>query len=265
MKDRRFFISGFCLFCLLAVHSLTTQIRAQEKNSHDRHKIVRDNDKGEAGEHQPRMHDLALSERHGEHLHHRPPVLPPDEDRAYSEFNHHIAGLFVLLAGGLAFFATLGTPRYSWARYAWPGVFFSLGVFLLVRHDPESWPWGPLSLRESVTDPQVLQHALFTFIVLGIGAIEWLRGCGTLTRPGWGLIFPTLSISAAGMLFLHTHGSGPAAEQVYLHHAIIASASIIAMIAKVLDDSRLLATRVNAYLWPALIMFIGLMLLLYRE
>ena len=37
------------------------------------------------------------------------------------------------------------------------------------------------------------------------------------------------------------------------------------MIAKVLDDSRLLTNRMGAYLWPGLVMFIGFMLLIYSE
>jgi len=226
------------------------------------HEMGPDSEVGSApAGHQHHMAGLTLPEGH----HHRPPVLPPAEDQAYSELNHHIAGVFVLCAGGLALLAARGNPRYSWARYGWPGLFFLLGVFLFVRHDPESWPWGPLSLWESITDPQVLQHTLFTFIVLGIGVIEWLRCRGTLTHSVWELIFPTLAISAAAMLFLHHHGSGPSASKIYRHHSIMASAGTAAMIAKVLDDSRLLTNRMGAYLWPGLVMFIGFMLLIYSE
>ena len=218
-----------------------------------------------ATEHQHHMAGLTMPEGHMEGHHHNEPVLPPDEDKAYSELNHHIAGVFVLFAGGLALLAAPSKPRYAWARYGWPGLFFCLGIFLFVRHDPESWPWGPLSLWESIADPQVLQHTLFTFIVLGIGLIEWLRCRGTLTHPVWGLIFPTLAISAAGMLFLHKHGSGAVADKIYRHHSIMASSGIAAMIAKVLDDTRLSKNRLGSYLWPGLIMFIGVMLWIYSE
>jgi hypothetical protein len=67
------------------------------------------------------------------------------------------------------------------------------------------------------------------------------------------------------MLFLHKHGEGPVAEKIHLHHSIMATSGIIAMVAKVLDDSRLLNSQVNRYLWPGLIMFIGAMLLIYSE
>lgn len=199
------------------------------------------------------------------HHHHRAPILPPAEDQAYSELNHHIAGVFVLLAGGFALLAASGNPRFTWARYSWPSFFFLMGLFLFVRHDPESWPWGPLSLWEAMQDPQVLQHVLFTFIVFSIGVIEWLRQRGTLTSPVWGLIFPVLAVSAAAMLFLHKHGEGAVAEKIYHHHAIMATSGILAMMAKVLDEAKLLKTNIGGYVWSALMMFIGFMLLIYTE
>ena len=197
--------------------------------------------------------------------HHRAPILSPAEDQAFSELNHQIAGVFVFLAGGFALIAASGNPRVSWAQYSWPLFFFLMGLFLFVRHDPESWPWGPLPLLEAIQDPQVLQHTLFTCIVLGIGVVEWLRCRGTLTSPAWGLIFPVLAVSAAAMLFLHKHGEGPTADKIYRHHVIMAIAGILAMVAKVLDDAKLLKANIGGYAWSALMMFIGVMLLLYTE
>ncbi len=217
----------------------------------------------------PEHHDAAYtvgSPTAGEHRHHhRAPVLPPDEDQAYSELNHQIAGVFVFLAGGFALLAASGNPRFSWTQYSWPLFFFLMGLFLFVRHDPESWPWGPLPLLEAMRDPQVLQHSLFTVIVLAIGVVEWLRCRGTLTHPGWGLIFPILAVSAAAMLFLHKHGDGPSADKIYRHHVIMAVAGILAMVAKVLADAKLLPAKVGGYAWSALMMFIGIMLLIYTE
>jgi putative copper resistance protein D len=222
---------------------------------------------GTADDPHPYAAGLKIPGEHPEgHPHgHRPAILSPDEDRVYSELNHRIAGVFILFAGGLALIAASGNPRYTWARYGWPGLFFLLGAFLFVRHDPESWPWGPLPLWEAIADPQVLQHVLFTFIVLSIGVIEFLRCRGTLSHSAWAWIFPILGISAAAMLFLHKHGSGPEADKIYRHHVIMACAGIAAMITKGLDDSRLLRSQVNAYVWPGLMMFIGFMLLIYSE
>ena len=201
----------------------------------------------------------------GHHHHHRPPLLPPDEDQAYSELNHHIAGVFILLVGGLVMLASADNIRFPWARFVWPGLFFLLGVFLLFRHDPESWPWGPLSLQESLSDVQIVQHMIFTFIVLGIGIIEGLRCRGTLTHSLWSLAFPALAVSAAFMLFAHKHGEGLSADKIYRHHSIMAVSGIVAMIAKVIDDTQLVKGKIGAYLWSGLMMFIGLMLLIYTE
>src|SRR5262249_4709466 len=61
-------------------------------------------------------------------------------DIAWSEYNHHWAGLIVLTAGLLALLARSGWAR--WARH-WPLAFWGLAVFLFLRADPENWPLGP--------------------------------------------------------------------------------------------------------------------------
>src|SRR5260221_3906937 len=90
------------------------------------------------------MANMTPEEHAGGHHHHRPSILPPDEDKAYSELNHHIAGVFVLFAGGLALLAAVGGQRVAWARYCWPRLFFLLGGFLLIRHGSASSPVGAL-------------------------------------------------------------------------------------------------------------------------
>jgi len=55
------------------------------------------------------------------------------------------------------------------------------------------------------------------------------------------------------------------ADKIYRHHSIMASSGIVAMIAKVVDDTQLSKNRLGGYLWPGLIMFIGVMLLIYSE
>ena len=69
------------------------------------------------------------------------------EDMAWSEFNHHWAGLFVLTMGLLALLERTGRAR--WARH-WPLLFLGLAGFLFVRDDPGAWPLGPLGFWESM-------------------------------------------------------------------------------------------------------------------
>ena len=66
-------------------------------------------------------------------------------DKKESEFNHHLAGFFVILAG--VFILAQGTllQRWSFLRFAWPTCFLLSGVFLLVFSDTVA----PLALRFS--------------------------------------------------------------------------------------------------------------------
>ena len=73
-------------------------------------------------------------------------------DRAWSEYNHHWAGLIVLVAGLLAFASRF--PGMRWARF-WPLTFAALSVFILLRADPENWPLGPRPFWASFSAPDV--------------------------------------------------------------------------------------------------------------
>jgi putative copper resistance protein D len=68
-------------------------------------------------------------------------ILPPRnaQDIAWSEYNHHWAGIFVLLIGLLALLNRAGV---GWLKH-WPLLFLLMAGFLLVRSDPEVWPLGP--------------------------------------------------------------------------------------------------------------------------
>src|SRR4030095_6815658 len=76
-------------------------------------------------------------------------------DIAWSEYNHHWAGLIVLTIGVMALLGSTG--RAPWARH-WPLLFLGLAAFLLVRSDPENWPLGPRGFWESFVVAEVLQH-----------------------------------------------------------------------------------------------------------
>src|SRR5262249_54676770 len=101
-----------------------------------------------------------------------------DADRAWSEFNHHWAGIFVLAMGLLALVHATGHAR--WARH-WPLVFLGLAGFLLVRNDPGAWPLGPLGFWEGMRYPEVLQHRIFVLLVVAFGIFEWLGRAGPVT------------------------------------------------------------------------------------
>ncbi|MBV8911626.1 MAG: CopD family protein, partial [Acetobacteraceae bacterium] len=61
-------------------------------------------------------------------------------DVAWSEYNHHWAGLFVSVMGVLALLHRAGL---RWARH-WPLLLLGMAGFLFVRADPEVWPLGEI-------------------------------------------------------------------------------------------------------------------------
>ena len=80
--------------------------------------------------------------------------LPPRNaaDIAWSEYNHHWSGLFVLAIGILSLLNAAGV---RWAKH-WPLMFLLLAVFLFLRSDPEVWPLGEEGFFTSFRDIEVL-------------------------------------------------------------------------------------------------------------
>src|ERR1700674_2300480 len=72
-------------------------------------------------------------------------------EKAWSEYNHHWAGIVVLAMGLLALVAQAG--QVSWARN-WPLAFLGLSAFLFLRSDPETWPLGPVGFWATLADPK---------------------------------------------------------------------------------------------------------------
>src|SRR5271154_1253785 len=94
-------------------------------------------------------------------------------DKRESEFNHHLAGFFVFLAGIFILFEERLKNRWSGVRYAWPLCFFLSGVFVLIFSDTELWPFGPKNWWTGVLgNLEVLQHKTFAVILLAVGVIE---------------------------------------------------------------------------------------------
>jgi len=122
-------------------------------------------------------------------------------ERAWSEYNHHWAGLFVLAMGLLATLERLGLRA---ARH-WPLLFLGLAGFLFARNDPRAWPLGPAGFWESFTLPDVLQHRAFMALIIAFGVFEWMVRTDRLPRRPWGHVFPLLAAVGCGLLLTHSH------------------------------------------------------------
>jgi putative copper resistance protein D len=186
-------------------------------------------------------------------------------DIAWSEFNHHWAGLIVLVAGLLAVAAR--GRRLSWARN-WPLAFLGLAVFLFLRADPENWPLGPRSFWQSFAVAEVLQHRLIVLLIVAFAFFEWAIATGRLSSPKAALVFPSVCAAGGALLLTHTHPLGNIQEEllVELNHIPLGLLAVTAgwtrwLELRVAGPPR----RVFSWIWPVCFVLIGVLLLNYRE
>jgi putative copper resistance protein D len=188
-------------------------------------------------------------------------------EKAWSEYNHHWAGLIVLAIGLLALLEQLG--RAAWARN-WPLIFLTLSVFLVLRSDPETWPLGPSGFWVSMADPEVLLHRIFALLVACLAIFEWRVQTERVTSARVRLVFPILVAAASALLLTHSHSLGNIKEEVLaeLSHAPLAILGVTAAWSRWLElrlPSENRARPVMARLWPVCVLLIGMALLNYRE
>jgi len=185
-------------------------------------------------------------------------------DIGWSEYNHHWAGVFVVLIGLLAL---LNQAGLRWARH-WPLLFFGLAGFLFLRSDPEVWPMGTEGIWESLRDIEVLQHRFFVLLTVIFAVFEWRVRAGGWANKKAALVFPLVTAIGGAALLTHSHAIANVKEAllIELTHTPLALAAIAAGWARWLElrlDGR--GGRIAGWIWPVLFVFIGLLLLSYRE
>ena len=188
-------------------------------------------------------------------------------DVAWSEYNHHWAGIVVLLAGALALLSRF--KRMRWARF-WPVSFAGLAVFILLRADPENWPLGPRPFWASFYAPDVLQHRFYALLILGFAGFECAVQAGKVRRRWAQLAFPLMCAVGAALLLTHNHSLGNVRDELLaeMSHSSLALFGATAGWARWLelrlprDDGE---RRLAGYIWPVALMLVGLVLLDYRE
>ncbi len=189
-----------------------------------------------------------------------------DTDRAWSEYNHHWAGLIVLVAGLLALLSRHRTMR--WARI-WPLSFAGLAVFILLRADPENWPLGPRPFWESFAAPDVLQHRVGALLIVVFAVFEGAVQAGKLRARWASYVFPAMCALGAALLLTHQHSTRDVKEAMLaeMSHTPIALLGITAGCSRWLElrmpKSRM--ATIASYLWPLCLALVGWVLLNYRE
>ena len=198
---------------------------------------------------------------------HRLPIERPIEKIQYSEFNHHVSGAGLLVIGLMALGMELGRslrPDLQAVRWLWPAGWVLLGSFLFIRSDPDNWPWGAIGLVETLSDPETLQHKVFSAVIMVIGIIEGVQIAGRPNGQGWRLAFPLLAIGSGTLLGLHSfvHVQMP---HVYWQHLAFALVGILVGVSKLLRDRGVLDRGYRPFIWPMLLIVFGVQLMLYTE
>ena len=187
------------------------------------------------------------------------------QDTAWSEYNHHIAGLVVLILAGLSLVSQ--TARGGWARH-WPLLLLGLAAFLFVRDDPEAWPLGAIGFWESMRDVEVVQHRVFVLVLVLFGLFEWMVRTHRLRSPRWAYVFPMICAVGGALLLTHSHAVSNLKSQFLMEitHTPLALLGLVAGWARWLELR--LPDRghgVPERVWAIALVLVGVLLLMYRE
>jgi len=190
---------------------------------------------------------------------------------SYSEFNHHLTGMLVLIIGFSELRQALNMPFWAWTRFLLPGALLTSGFFLLVWSDHDAWPIGSLGFMQTffAGDSEIFQHKSYAVLLLVVGTIELLRRLGQIGHAVWATPLPTFAIIGGLMLFGHSHGLHPSAHTIAMTHALMGAMAVTAGSSKLLSDwfsspSRSLHSK-GVLLWAGLLLLIGMQLLMYSE
>jgi putative copper resistance protein D len=194
-------------------------------------------------------------------------------DKRESEFNHHLAGLLVALAGAFLLTQDKLAKRWPAVRYVWPCCFLAAGIFLAVFSDTEIWPFGNQSLWFAIThNPEDLEHKTFAVILLALGTIELLRARGRLHSLWSKWAFPVVGMIGAVMLLFHHHTAGmhgahhmETMEHIQNQHRAFAAAGGGIALTKGLAEVQTTWRQAFQKMWPALLIVLGVLLMMYTE
>ena len=158
-------------------------------------------------------------------------------------------------------------------QYVWPGCFLLSGMFVLIWSDTELWPFGHRQWPEALqNNPEVLQHKTFALLLLALGIIEWRRVGGIVMAAWDSWVFPVVAICGSLLLLFHHHEAGmqgpdhmAVMSRIQLQHLGYAVVGIAAGLARGFVVTRTNSHERFKYLWPVLIIVLGVMLMGYRE
>ncbi|HEY0703585.1 MAG TPA: hypothetical protein VGD60_12535 [Candidatus Acidoferrales bacterium] len=195
------------------------------------------------------------------------------KDKKESEFNHHLAGFLVIVAGIFLLTQDRLAKRWPRVRYVWPWCFLLAGLYLALFSDTEIWPVGHESLWFAIHDnPEDLQHKTFAVILLFLGVVELQRARGKLKALWSAWAFPVFGMVGAILLLFHHHGGGMHGahhmetmahiKSEHLGFAIVGGGVALTKGLSEIDGGW---QGLFKKVWPTLMIILGILLMLYTE
>lgn len=234
-----------------------------------------------AGNQQKSIMEIEYEGAH--HEHHPAPVLQAEqwegspEGMAYSEFNHGIAGVGVILVGVSELRTAIGWQALAWLRWMLPVSLMGSGIFLLIWSDHDAWPIGSLTMAETLSgnDWEILQHKILGIVAFSVGIVEGLLRAEKISHLFWRGILPGFAVVSGLMLFVHMHGTHPNIVHIQAHHHVIGSLATAGGLAWFAGEWRQWPHRfrqavphpssIMKILWALCVFIIGVQLLMYSE
>lgn len=193
------------------------------------------------------------------------------EGIAYSEFNHHFAGVCDVVFGLAELGYGLEYPLSFWTRFVLPGALGVVGAFLLVWSDHDAWPIGSLGFVETFfgQDREIVEHKFYGVLAVAVAFCEILRRIGWARHPAWAAPLVIMTLVGSVLLFIHSHGNHPATARIELHHALLGSVGVCAALSKGLASWLPGASPHTVkrweVVWAGSVILFGFLLLVYSE
>lgn len=229
-------------------------------------------------------HSISEEKTHHNHTTHFQDAAPQagqwegsPEGIAYSEFNHALAGIGVILVGVSEWQSAMGWQTFMWIRWLLPGSLIGSGIFLLIWSDHLAWPIGSWTLAETLSgkDPEMLQHKIFGILALAVGLVEGFLRTGKFSHMFWRSLLPGFALVGGLMLFRHMHGLHPGGHDIQTHHNIMGTLALAGGLAWFAGEfiprshaALQMTSRVKfafKILWALLVITIGVQLFFYSE
>lgn len=193
------------------------------------------------------------------------------EGKAFSEFNHHFAGLCDMAFGLAELGYALQYPLPFWTRLVLPGALGLVGGFVLIWSDHEAWPIGSLSFRQTFfgQDREIVEHKAYGVMALLVALCETFRRLGRVRHRMWAAPLVIVTLAGSLWLFVHSHGDHPAIVKIQFQHSLLAIVGIGAALSKGLASwSSGISPHITKrweVAWAGSIILFGLLLFLYSQ